>query len=102
MWSGALAKFVMAVLVLNIVGGVAFFFAHTIREHPRSESVWAVTVGTDKTEYLSGISGTNSTDGSRTFWEETFLVALFVGINVLILISKAVHRTNGWPSTSRR
>ncbi|HVF12888.1 MAG TPA: hypothetical protein VNA87_07370 [Actinomycetota bacterium] len=76
-----LAKIVIAVLFLNIVGGGAFFIAHTIREHPRSEAVWAITVGTDETEY------THVTDDSRTFWEETLLVALFVGINALILVA---------------
>lgn len=82
MWSGTLAKFVMAVLALNIVGGTVFFIAHTIREHPRSEAVWAVTVGTEETEYLSVVS-----DDRRTFWEETLLVALFVGINAFILVA---------------
>lgn len=86
MWSGVLAKIVLVVLMLNIVAGAGFFIAHTVREHPRTDSVWAVTVGTDMAGYAPVRSETSVIDNTRTFWEETVLVSVFVGANALVLL----------------
>ena len=86
MLSGALAKLVTVVLALNIASGAAFFVAHTIRVHPRTNAVWAVTVGTDMADDTPARRETKVIDDTRTFWEETVLVALFVGVNALVLV----------------